>query len=251
MELDRDERLDVYTRRRFVKWCTAMFLLGLGSCQNSIVPESADHQQVEHVYYPTLFESIDELLAFRDNTPDQTDGNIELRYNGVFTLSDSIAKALNFLGCSTLWLRVDTIILDVEHIPMERLSNLNIVADELTSLHPISLSFPRLRLINITMSDPFTSNIFEQGIRINTLMLNGRFSSTRHLINTACSGGQLILDSPILTSVDSLILKELNFYIVNVQGTPLSDRLDSLFPRPEDCYDVLEMKDSTTLVFGP
>ncbi len=215
-------------------------LVILTSCTYSPIPVASGQLRVT---------SAEAIMALQ-SAPDSVQyPMIEISCHGTINISDSLASILNDLRCTSLWIKADSVIIDVHSVPLDSLYNLSISTVVLTTQAQFSKILPNLRLIELVMPTPFESDLFIKGLHTNTLLLKGRFTSTRALATRNLSGTQLLLESPLLISFDSLFLSSLNYGIVNIQGCPLSQRLDSLCPSHEDCYGKLGISDTIVFVF--
>lgn len=175
--------------------------------------------------------------------------DIEVNCSCTFVVSSAEVSILRNLQCRSLLVRADSILFDRASVSADSLVNLMLSARYVSADGPIQKSFPMLRYLEVTMPSPLASSLFSQGLSLNTLVVDGAFASTKPLVEYDCAGTQLLLRSPMLTEFDSLYLSFLPFAIVNIQGTPLGGRLDSLCPQRSECYDLLNIPDSTTIVF--
>lgn len=174
---------------------------------------------------------------------------VEIRDSMPIVISNNDIETLHKIGCNRLMIISDSVTITTGKNRADSISSLVIRTNVLQTECPIVLRFPGLQFIKLEIDNPSFSNFFNQGFETNTLFVIGKYSSTSFLTESSCHGAQLILESNSLINIDSLHINKLKFNTINIQLTPLSSRLDSIYPVHEDIYGSLNVTDSTVLVY--
>jgi hypothetical protein len=163
--------------------------------------------------------------------------------------SNNDIDIINILNCDKLTIKSDSVTFRKGNSRADSLTTLIIESNVLETECPIMSRFPSLDFIKLKIDNPYGSSFFHEGFKVNTLFIIGKYNSTSFLASPSCEGSQLILESNNLINLDSLHLNRLKFSTINIQLTPLSSRLDSIYPVHEDIYKSLGIADSTVFVF--
>ncbi|MGB3869542.1 MAG: hypothetical protein WA937_08790 [Flavobacteriales bacterium] len=172
---------------------------------------------------------------------------IVIKGKNKYELNDLSASVLKKVKCSLLRIEADTINVTVKTAIIDSLKILSFRTKKLSVQSHISKCFPSLYNLEIYSQYPFMSNLFNQKLHVQTLLIYGFFESTKPLAESNISGMQLTLMSPLLTELDSLYANELKFGIIDITNSPLGQRLNSLCPE-HGCNERFGIND--TIVLG-
>lgn len=126
---------------------------------------------------------------------------------------------------------------------------LSLYCDEIKVERDLATVFPNLVSLWIKTNTPSKVHLGNIRNGVNTLHLEGPWSSLAGLDSSTVQVVQLIMQSDSLKDIDSLHIDHLQTGILNLQGTPVAEKMHALCPTPGECNHLFGAHDSLVLVY--